>query len=307
MTRTLGKIAITSTLAIIVLCPGLVGAWGAEGHHLVARVAWELMTPTAQKAATNILGGDDFVASATWADDVRGQRPETSNWHFVDIPYEAKHYDPARDCLPSVKGDCVIAAIARARAMLIDTTVDANQRKEALKFLIHFVGDLHQPLNAIDNHDKGGYDVHVASLTATGRPTNLHSVSDSGILSLDKIDDAAHVQRLLADLKAHPAPSSMDVVQWAEESHDIAVRVTYNYPNFSPAGPPKDTITLDHTYVEAMEPILERQIALAGARLAMLLNSALDRYRSRRTGRRSESGRLRLVETAMSLRVWRTR
>jgi hypothetical protein len=273
------RLIVTSAVLAFLAIPlatARVAAWGAEGHHLVARIAWARMTPAARDAATSLLGGgmDAFVASSTWADDVRSSRPETYNWHFVDIPADQPTYDAARDCQPTPRGDCVIAEIARARAEVVDAHRSAELRGESLKFLIHFVGDLHQPLHAVDNHDKGGNDVKVAALRgAEGRATNLHSAWDTGLINLSDETEAARATRLLADLAAKPADVSLDVVKWAEESHAVAVHVVYHYPEFSIGGPPKDPITLSDAYRATAVTTIDRQIEIGGARLAALLNS----------------------------------
>lgn len=272
--------AAIAALAIVALPPavGRLSAWGATGHHVVARVAWALLTPAARSQATSLLEGgqDAFVSAATWADDVRSARPETYNWHFVDIPVGEPRYVASRDCPPTEKGDCVIAEIARARTELVESGRSTALRAEALKFLIHFVGDLHQPLHAVDNHDRGGNDVKVAALRGPdGRATNLHAVWDTGLINLSDETEAARADRLLADLPAHPAPAGQDVVQWAEESHDVAVRVVYRYPSFSLTGPGPDPITLDDAYRAAAMTTIDTQLRLGGARLAALVNSLL--------------------------------
>jgi hypothetical protein len=253
-------------------------AWGAQGHHIVARIAWALMTPAAREKASAILGGgaEDFIASATWADTVRNDRPETANWHFVDIPVTATHYDAARDCRPTKTGDCLVAALARARAELADRSRSAAETAESLKFLIHFVGDAHQPLHDIDDHDRGGNDVRVTALRGEdGRATNLHSVWDTGLINLSTETEAARAARLLADLQGHPPAPMLDVVRWVEDGHALALSVAYQYPGFSPDGPPAAPVTLDPAYREAAIATIDRQLALAGARLAALLNALL--------------------------------
>ncbi len=279
------RLLAVGLLAPLALClaPASVplSAWGAQGHHIVARIAWALMTPSAKETATTILGGgaDAFMASATWADEVRGARPETANWHFVDIPVSATHYDAARDCRPTQTGDCIVAAIARARAELADRSRPAAERGESLKFLIHFVGDAHQPLHDIDDHDRGGNDVHVAALRGDeGRATNLHSVWDTGLINLAEETEAARASRLLADLQGHPPAPVLDVVRWVEDGHALALSVAYHYPGFSPDGPPVAPVTLDAAYREAALATIDRQLALAGSRLAALLNSLLGSY-----------------------------
>ncbi len=255
-----------------------VSAWGAQGHHVIARIAWARMTPDARQRAGALLKGDmdAFVAAATWADDVRAERPETSNWHFVNIPVGETRYTAARHCRATAKGDCVIAEIGRARAALVESGGSNARKAEALKFLIHFVGDLHQPLHVIDNHDRGGNDVRVAALRrGNGAATNLHAVWDTGLINLSRETDVVRAERLLIDLASHHAPPGLDVVTWAEESHEVAVRVVYRYRGFSPAGPPTQAVVLDDAYRAAAMPAIDRQLQLGGLRLAALLNVLL--------------------------------
>jgi hypothetical protein len=255
-----------------------VSAWGAQGHHIVARIAWAEMTPAARDRATAILGGgqDLFIAAATWADEIRPSRPETANWHFVDIPVGEAHYDAARDCKPTDHGDCLIAEIARVRGELADAARPDAEKTEALKFLIHFIGDLHQPLHDIDDHDRGGNDVHVDALRgADGRATNLHAVWDTGLINLSTETEAARAARLIDDVKAHPPDTTIDIVKWSEDGHALAERVAYHYPGFSPAGPPQNAVTLDAAYREAALLTIDQQLERAGTRLAALVNQAL--------------------------------
>jgi hypothetical protein len=274
-----GRMLVGAAIVAVMLGAPRLSAWGAAGHHVVARIAWGLLTPAVRAQATTLLGGgqDAFVTAATWADEVRSARPETYNWHFVDIPYGEMHYNAARDCPATEKGDCVIAEIARATADLRDAGTAAVQRAEALKYLIHFVGDLHQPLHAIDNKDRGGNDVRVLALRADdGRNTNLHAAWDTGLINLSDETEAARAARLLsATLEIHPHDMDLDPIMWAEQSHDTAVRVTYAYPSFSPAGPGPDPIALNDAYRTRAVAAIDRQLQLGGHRLAALLNSLL--------------------------------
>ena len=271
-------LAVAAFAAAFWLSSGRLSAWGAQGHHIVARIGWAEMTPAARERAASILDGgqDVFVADATWADDVRPARPETSNWHFVDIPVGETHYDAARDCKPTEHGDCIVAELARARAEVADPKRPDVDKAEPLKFLIHFVGDLHQPLHDIDDHDRGGNDVHVEALRgAEGRATNLHSAWDTGLINLSLEAEAAHASRLLDDMKAHPPDTTIDFVKWAEEGHALAERVAYHYAGFSPAGPPPGPIALDAAYREAALTTIDQQLERGGARLAAVLNAIL--------------------------------
>ena len=266
-----------------------VSAWGAVGHRVVARIAWAIMGPLAREQVAVLfeVGADPgresraheaFIAAATWADEVRAARPETYNWHFVDIPVSEAKYDAARDCPATEKGDCAINAIARARTEVVDPQRSTLLRAEALKFLIHFVGDLHQPLHAIDNHDRGGNDVKVSALKGEeGRDTNLHAVWDTGLINLSTETEAARAERLLSQLvQQSPAvPVSLEPVQWAEESHEVGLRVVYRYPSFLPTGPGPDPVVLDDGYRSAANAEIDRRQQLAGSRLAALLISLL--------------------------------
>ena len=172
-------------LLAIALCAGLLvptnlTAWGPEGHIVIATIANARLTPAARAAVRQLLGRHSLASVANFADQIRPQRPETANWHFVDIPKGETNYDPGRDCQPSPKGDCVIAAIARAETALKDRSLPRKQRAEALKFLVHFVGDLHQPLHWSDNHDRGGNDVNVSFLDARRISTGYGTAALSG-------------------------------------------------------------------------------------------------------------------------------
>ena len=136
---------VLAAVAIGLTAP-VVHGWGPEGHHIVARIALARLTPEAKQGVQALLGSDDFVGAATWADEIRSQRPETYNWHFVDIPFGEMKYDAARDCKPTPQGDCILAQLERARKDLTDASLSQDRRKEALKWLIHLVGDLHMKL-----------------------------------------------------------------------------------------------------------------------------------------------------------------
>jgi hypothetical protein len=268
---------ILAAITIVSLRPTSVRAWGVEGHHIVARIAWSQMTPATKHGVQNLLGADDFVRASTWADEVRPQRPETYNWHFVDIPYRETKFDPLRDCKPTDRGDCIIAELERTRRVLSDATGSTEEQKEALKFLMHFVGDLHQPLHVIDDLDRGGNDVHV---TLAGQPAatvrgtaNLHGVWDTTFISQAGLDETAYAESLIADLTAHPVPQTqVDFAKWAEDGHRIGVQVAYAFDGFSSTGPPAGVVELSTEYQRAALSVIGQQLELAGVRLARLLN-----------------------------------
>lgn len=127
-------------------------AWGPLGHEIVARIAADNLTPSAHLRISQLLGGDApalMVLDSNWADEVRADRPQTVPWHFVNIEIGSKGYDARRDC---ARDDCVVRQISREIGLLRDPRAPRPARLEAFRFLIHFVGDLHQPLHAADRH-----------------------------------------------------------------------------------------------------------------------------------------------------------
>jgi hypothetical protein len=242
--------------------------WGPEGHSLIARLAAAHLTPAATARVAEILGPNTTMASiASWADTVRRERAATGPWHYIDIPIDKPHLDMARDC---PKGDCVIAKIAEFRKVVVDPAATSVQRKEALMFLVHFVGDMHQPLHCSDNKDKGGNDV---KLDFFGRPSNLHSVWDGGLLGrIGKEDDL--FPRYSKDLTEKRARKwgKGTVETWAEHSHKESQKVVYGKLPKAPAG---GQVKVDAAYERVSDSVIREQIEKAGARLAMLLNATL--------------------------------
>jgi hypothetical protein len=241
--------------------------WGPEGHSLIARIAEAQLTPAVHAKVVEILGPNVSMASvASWPDEIRRLRPETGPWHYIDIPIDQGRLDLTRDC---PKGDCVIKKIEDFEVVLHDPNTPAVQRREALMFLIHFVGDMHQPLHDSDNKDKGGNDVHVVY---KGRPTNLHSLWDSGLLgSMGKEDELFPLYE--RDSAQHAKKWAKGSVEdWSEQSHKLAVKVTYGKLPKTDKGAP---VTITAEYEAKADPLIRMQIEKAGARLARVLNEAL--------------------------------
>jgi nuclease S1 len=253
-------------------------SWGASGHSIIAEIAQRRLHPQALRQIRELLGGDVSLASvASWADELAQLRPETANWHFVNVPYDAASYDTGRDCKGTPKGDCIINALARARAVLADHKASRQQRAEALMLLIHLVGDVHQPLHAANRNDAGGSQVAV---TFFDRPMSLHAVWDFGITDKRTFDWGEYVRYLEQcwlrgkDISALQRGTPVD---WALEAHRAAVAVAYAVPDDHKLGLP---------YYQSSVPVVDRQLALAGVRLAHVLNQALG-YPDRQPMKRS--------------------
>jgi hypothetical protein len=243
-------------------------AWGPEGHNLVARLAAAHLTPAATARVAEILGASVTLQSiASWPDQIRRERVASGPWHYVDIPIDKPHLDMARDC---PKGECVIAKIEDFKKVVTDRAASAVERREALIFLVHFVGDMHQPLHCSDNNDKGGNDI---KLEFFGRNSNLHSVWDSGLLGRKGAEETLFAQysKDLTEKRVKKLAKG-SVKSWAEQSHKVAQRVVYGSLPQAPAG---TEVKIDATYERLADPVIQDQIERAGARLARVLNSTL--------------------------------
>jgi hypothetical protein len=242
-------------------------AWGPEGHSLVARIAEAQLTPAARARVTAILAPGQTLASiASWADEVRRSRPESANWHFIDIPIDQPHLDMSRDC---AKDDCVVAKIADLRKTLLNPATPADQQREALMFLVHFIGDMHQPLHSSDNKDRGGNSVRVVFFD---RQTNLHSVWDSGLLSRLAPADQLFPTLSAESMRRRKKWSKGTVEQWADQNHRAAQKVVYGRLPKVAAGTP---VPLGAEYEKVAAPLILEQLEKAGARLAAVLNETL--------------------------------
>ena len=232
-------------------------AWGTEGHQVIALIAQSQLTPKARAEVERLLAlepGDTLASVSTWADEHRN--PSTAPWHYVNFPRGDCTYDEQRDC---PDGRCVVAAIKKELAILESGASD-DKRLMALKYLVHFVGDVHQPLHAGYLDDKGG---NTYQLQAFMRGSNLHAVWDTGLiknLNEDPEAMAGRVQKLTVGMPVE----NLDPVNAAEESCNI-VSLKGFYPGR----------LVEVPYIQRYTPVMERRLTAAGARLAGVLNAAL--------------------------------
>jgi nuclease S1 len=291
-------------------------AWGCKGHQTVALMAEKQLTPQARQFIEKLLTENpvdpqlkrycgsatrDLMADgSTWPDDVRGTA-KNGPWHYIDIPRGVSRTDLMQYC--GVDG-CVIQAIAAQTAILKESSADPRKRADAVRYIIHFVGDLHMPLHAITNNDEGGNCVpvryfrrrpqdHSGSFTP-----NLHALWDTAILERDMEgaeppEFAEHLSEVFsADLPKWQA-AGIHVDDWAWESHDFAETIVYGA--LVPAVPVESPAAVHscgdanyigermlhlhlfagQNYQDAAGPIVEQRIAQAGTRLAMILNEAV--------------------------------
>ncbi len=268
--------SLTHRLAAILLACLITApthAWGPLGHSVVAELAQQRLSPAAEAEVERLLAPEhtrSLADIANWPDRMQNDPAMKYLWqrtrsqHYLNFHGGSSCvYVPPRDCRD---GRCVVAALQHYVDVLGDRGKPDEVRRQALKFVVHFVGDIHQPLHAGYRDDKGGNTYQVQF---DGKGSNLHRVWDSGMLYTRGLDWQQYAQRLdsAMPVRLPPpiAPLDNPYAQWAEES----CRITAG-PGFYPA---KHQIT--PAYVHTWLPVADRRLGEAGRRLAQVLNLAL--------------------------------
>jgi hypothetical protein len=257
--------------ALLILCiPAGAQAWGDEGHEVVALIADHYLLPEVRAQVGLLLATDEsgltgdrgIAAESTWADRYREHHRDTEDWHYVDN--EIDNARPAHGQL--------VAKIDQFRAELADPATSPAERLLALQFLLHLVGDLHQPLHAADNHDHGGNELRV--IAPGKRRGNLHHYWDNVFVRNLGENPQAIAQQLIAGITPEERTDAArgTPLSWAMESFVIA-RVEA-YGQLPPAGP-DGVHLLDEHYVREATQTVRHQLQRGGLRLAQVLNDAL--------------------------------
>ena len=273
-------------------------AWADLGHQVIALVAEQYLEPAVRVRVTQLLAlddatlvdGRDMAAQSVWADryresDRRGTRERyegTSEWHFVDLDIHAPDLKVACHGFPSLPAgvpasrgsadDCVISKIGQFRAELRDPRTAEPERLRALQFLLHLVGDIHQPLHASDDHDRGGNEKQIVA--PVPRRTDLHFYwdnyfvrqlgSDAGEIAQLLVTRCTAAQRVLWN-RGSPE-------DWAQESYQLGRDQAYGN---LPAPESDGSRRLTASYVVPAVDLVSQQLTRAGIRLAMVLNEDL--------------------------------
>jgi hypothetical protein len=259
------SLLLVGWLSLALLLPTSAQAWGSQGHQVVANLAQAQLSAKAKREVDRLLAqepGETLASISTWADEHRS--PATAAWHYVNFPKNSCTYSAERDC---PDGQCVVAAIDRQRDILASNAAD-EVRLRALKYLVHLVADVHQPLHAGYGEDRGGNSYQ---LQAFMRGTNLHAFWDSGLIRALDQDTEVMTARLLASggrinslAPANGQPATSAAVQAAEESCRIV-----GLPDFYPGR------LVDQAYVQRFTPLMEQRLKQAGTRFLGALNKAL--------------------------------
>jgi nuclease S1 len=313
------KFLALAGLLILHLCvaPSAIG-WGCKGHQTVALIAEKHLTPEARQLVEKLLGenpidpklkrwcgnatNDLMVDASTWPDDVRNER-HNGPWHYIDIP-RGKHKGSLAEYCGT--NGCVTRAIEELRAILKDKSADPQKRADAIRYLIHFVGDLHQPLHAINNGDNGGNCVpvkyfHHEPLLNPLHPDredyspNLHQIWDTEIVERDMEVSNPHryADELDEKFRTESAAweaSGIHVGNWAWELHERAETEVYDAflekigiePNVQLTACSDNNhigkrmlekhLAVGEAYQTRAAKAVEMGIAEAGIRLATILN-----------------------------------
>ena len=269
---------LVAALALgFLMTPPPAHAWWEKGHKLIARIATDHLTPVAKQNVEALLGTESLADVAAWADVYRPLESQTGGWHFVDIPADSDVYNRDRDCpvQPGVKigarndvwRDCATDRILFFEQRVADTKLDPTDRATALKYLVHFVGDIHQPMHAT-GVEIGGNTIPV---TAFGSPScstsskcNLHNIWDGYLIDHRNLTDAQYLARLEGDIRKEKlVAGTNDPAVWTNESKVIADQALV----------PKNS-DIDEAYFNHNIPVIDRRLELAGLRLASVLNAA---------------------------------
>ena len=270
--------------------------WGEEGHRLVGWIADQHLTQNARREVAFLLRADRLASGersnrttlaevAYWADEIRDYNwgKAKGRWHYDDIPMCGEP-NPEKYCK---KGNCASEQLARHVEMLKDRRIQPRYRNEALKWVVHIVGDIHQPLHAADHDDNGGNKIEVAFFGERDNPPwgtiRLHTVWDVHILRrliAQRGGEAAFRAQWIRGSDKHYWERG-SVPQWMAESHKLARDVVYRH---LPGGfacergrRAAGVVTIDERYYDRAAPVVETQIRKAGIRLAKVLNEALER------------------------------
>ncbi|MDB5141134.1 MAG: hypothetical protein JWR12_3050 [Mucilaginibacter sp.] len=253
------KKTFLSLLAVVSL---FLISWGFKGHQAVATIAENHLTPQAKAAVKDLLGTQSLADVATWADEVRndGSFKSTAGWHFVDLPLGLTFEEFSKK-VKAQGEDNVYGAMQKAQIVLTHPKSTKEQKIEALKFLVHFVGDAHQPMHVSRKEDKGGNTILVRF---NDRGTNLHSLWDSGLLDHQGLS-VAEISTQFD--KATPAEikhwQTDQPMQWLWESYQISMKL------YAEA---EKNNNIDEDYYKSHIGIIEQRIDQGGIRLAGLLN-----------------------------------
>lgn len=250
-------------------------AWGAQGHRITGAAAEQMLSARARIVVGQLLNGGGLADAATWMDEERRTLgPKVGKWHYDNIPVCGS---PVARC---DKGDCLTERLPSLFYVLRDKGASHEKRSEALKMIVHMVADIHQPLHAADNDDRGGNSVEF-QVGPRGGLRSLHEIWDVDLVKANVRGQSEdrYVAQLLAQVKAQGGPGNWaggTVSQWAAESNRIARQVAYGPLMPDRCGMVRGGGPLDDAYISRGREAVQVQLMKASVRIAAVLNTALD-------------------------------
>ena len=239
-------------------------SWGYTGHRTIGKLTENYLTPTAKKAVQDLLGDESIADACTWADEARKypELKETANWHFLNLPLGLS-FREFKQTLDTLKQANVYSALINAKENLQKPELSRKQKTDALKFLLHFVGDIHQPMHISRAEDKGGNTIQ---LNFDGKGTNLHGLIDTKLLERGglKYDSLAlelsHIpKRKIRRWQREP------IIEWAWESYQISSKLYKEVDEMK-------TRNIGDEYYQEHIGMVKKRIQQSSVRLAGLLN-----------------------------------
>lgn len=240
--------------------------WGRIEHRASARAAETRLSTAARRAIKDLLEpGETLADAAVWPDEHRREMPESGPWHYINVPISEREFS-RKFCPP--QGD-VVTRIEAFRKILADPSKPKSERRTALRFFVHFVQDIHQPVHVGNRDDRGGNDLQ---LVFFDNPTNLHRIWDFEIFEHKSMEEDYWVDRLEAaiDDDSVKGQGRKGEDDWAGESLELAGKAYLNGPGGKPL---VSGAKLGKTYYEANLPRAERRLATATFRLVEELNA----------------------------------
>lgn len=256
----------TSLALVLLAVPAAAWGWGQNGHRVVGEIADRHISDLARRQIAVILDGDGLAEAATWPDDVRSD-PAWRNaapWHYVSIDDQETLATTAR----AAEGD-VLEALQRFEAVLRDPAAPKERKAEALRFYVHFVGDVHQPLHVGRRGDRGGNSIRVRWFRDD---RNLHSVWDEGLIEAQRLS-FTELTRFIGEATPQQVAAwqAAPYEEWVRESFCLRP-VVYDFGSEAPADPGA-VPDLGYGYVFRKTPVIEQRLLQAGIRLAGRLDA----------------------------------
>ena len=239
-------------------------SWGVTGHRTIGKIAENHLTSKAKAAVQALLGNQSLADVATWADEVRSlpEYKKTGSWHFLNLPLGLSYAEFQKQ-VNGMREDNVYNALEKCEQELVDKNTTRVQKTEALKFVVHFVGDLHQPMHISRAEDKGGNTIQ---LNYEGKGLNLHSLWDTYLLEHQGLS-----YEQLAEKYDHITPRQIKqwqgdpLMKWIWESYEISSQLYAEIDRLNGR-------SIDDAYYQAHIGVIGERIQKAGIRLAGVLN-----------------------------------